>query len=204
MEITQEEIKYFIKNPQLVSELRTHTMVLQKRIAEVEDQYGNIMKEVCESIQMGVHYDAQAGSGSGKVRDLGDIMEMTRKMLGMQHNDLMAQMLKSLNQMEKIHRLLLVIDTLSATQRYIIQKIDGEKELWEALAIDMNMSKMQLSRIRRQTIKDIEKRFNSSLTNGQLARQKVDEVIPDTKKNIVLENKEIKGQMTIDDLVKQS
>ena len=31
-----------------------------------------------------------------------------------------------------------------------------------------------------------------------------DEVIPDTKKNIVLENKEIKGQMTIDDLVKQS
>lgn len=201
MKITAGEIRYYLKNPEYIQELRERILQLRKEIAAVEEQYEDLMKDIYETVQVGVNYEKNS-STSGKKRDLSDILEMTRKMLELQQKELYEQYRSLLEELDKLHRYHLVMGTLPQVKREILSVIDEKNEKWDYAAVDLELSKSQVSKLRRAAISDVECLFNSGLSNQQIASQQ-NPAIYERKKQVRKPSGEMPGQVTWEDFVKE-
>lgn len=169
--ITMEEVQHYITHPGLEEELLRQMVEIRKDLLGLDNQNTGIEAEIYQTIQEGVHYDDTGGSRSGKKKDLGDLLSVTQKMIQSHRRELSVRYQMLLAKSEQYHRLGLVYDTLDSASKEVLRRLYVDKEKWEWIEADMNISHRKLLNIRKQAMKDMLERYHSDLSNYQLAMQ---------------------------------
>lgn len=78
--IAEEEIILFLESEEDVKKnLQIESEKLLAEIKEIESQRAEIEKDIIETLQSSIRYDTEGGGSSGKKRDLGNVLSMTKK-----------------------------------------------------------------------------------------------------------------------------
>lgn len=168
-EITREEVLFFVSNPKYLEQLRRQALDLKKELYNWDEQHSSLTADIYETSQVGVHYDKTGGSHSGKKKDLGDLLLLTRKMIEEHREELAIRYRNVLEHMDQCHRLRLVYDTLDETSKEVLNRIYTKKEKWEWIEHKMQLSHRKLADIRKEAVLTMQIRYNSEYTNSQLA-----------------------------------
>lgn len=168
-EISLEEVQYYVSNPHYLEELQRQALDLRKELCDLDDQHGSLVADIYETSQVSVHYDHTGGSGSGKKKDLADLLLITKKMIEEHREELSLKYRKILNHMDQCHRLRLTFETLDAASREVLTRLYAGKEKWEWIEHDLGLSHRKMVTIRKDAILTMQSRYNSELTNRQLA-----------------------------------
>ncbi len=169
--ITMEEVQYYITHPGIEEGLVEQMVEVRKDLLGLDNQNSGIEAEIYQTIQEGIHYDDTGGSGSGKRKDLGDLLSVTQKMIQSHRKELSVRYQMLLEKREQYHRLGLVRDTLDPVSKQVLHRLYVDKEKWEWIEADMDISHRKLLNIRKQAMKDMLERYHSDLSNYQLAMQ---------------------------------
>ncbi len=194
-----ENVIYYISHPACTKELYEQMLEVRRDILELNNQNSAVVRDIITTIQVGIHYDDTSGSGSGKKKDLGDLLSVTQKMIQEHREELSIKYQLLLEKSEHYHRLELVYDTLDSTSKEILNRLYVKKEKWECIEYDLDLSHRKVLGIRKQALLDMLNRYNSDLTNYQLALQStVDVVAKEPKKREKLkDNPVLSGQMEL-------
>lgn len=169
--IREEDVIRFLKNPDVDIMERKEALSIREKLHDIERQRETLEQEIMETIQMKVTY-SDTRTGSGKKKDLYDILEATKSMLAAQETDITTQYMNLLARAENNHRLKLSYDTLNPVSKEILTSIYQREEKWEYIEHMMKLSHSKLVRLRKQAIEDICRLFDSELTNHQLAKMR--------------------------------
>lgn len=175
--ISLEMVEYYISHPNCKEKIYEQMLEVRKDILELNDQNNSVVKDIVKTIQVGIHYDDTGGSSSGKKKDLGDILTITQKMIQEHREELFVKYKQLLNKSEHYHRLGLVYDTLDSSSKEILDRLYVKKEKWEYIEYDLDISHRKVLGIRKQALLDMLNRYNSDLTNYQLALQSTCDVV---------------------------
>lgn len=168
--IALEEIQYYVSNPNYLEQLQEQALDLRKELCNLDDQHSSLIADIYETAQVSVHYDGNGGSSSGKKKkDLGDLLLITKKMIEKHREELVLKYRVVLEQMDQCHRLRLAFDTLDVTSKEVLTRLYVEKEKWEWIEHDLELSHRKMVAIRKEAILTMQSRYNSDLTNRQLA-----------------------------------
>lgn len=78
--IAEEDIILFLESEEDVKKnLQIESEKLLSEIKEIESQRAEIEKDIIETVQSSIRYDTEGGGSSGKKRDLGNVLSMTKK-----------------------------------------------------------------------------------------------------------------------------
>lgn len=169
--ITLKEVQYYITHPGLEGELTRQMVEIRRDICGLDDQNSSIVAEIYKTMQESIHYDDTGGSRSGKKRDLSDLLSDTQRMIQNHREELSAKYQMLLKKKEECHRLSLVYDTLDSTCKDILHRLYVDRDKWEWIEADMDISHRKLLGIRKQAMQDMLERYHSDLSNYQLALQ---------------------------------
>ncbi len=169
--ITLEEVQYYITHPGLEVELARQMVEIRRDISGLDDQNSGIVAEIYKTMQEGIHYDETGGSGSGRKRDLSDLLSDTQRMLQNHRDELSVKYQMLMEKREEYHRLGLVYDSLDPFSKDVLHRLYVDKEKWEWIEADMDISHRKLLGIRKQALQDMLDRYHSDLSNYQLALQ---------------------------------
>lgn len=194
-----EMVEYYVSHPDCTEKLYEQMLKVRKDILELNDQNSSVVKDIVETIQVGVHYSDTGGSSSGKKKDLGDILSVTQKMIQEHRKELCVKYQQLLNKSEYYHRLGLVFDTLDSSSKEILNRLYVKKEKWEWIEYDLGISHRKVLGIRKQALLDMLNRYNSDLTNYQLALQSTNDVVEKEpkKREKRKDNPVLTGQMEL-------
>lgn len=198
--IAEEEIILFLESEEDVKKnLQIESEKLLAEIKEIESQRAEIEKDIIETVQSSIHYDTEGGGSSGKKRDLGNVLSMTKKILEEQIDSLTYRYRLNLVRIEKNHRLRLVLATLPPLSKEVLIRIYRKKEKWEYIEQRLDISHSKLARLKKKALQDVCEIYDSSYTNRQLAKLKNTTTV--TKKEVKMEGREavLPGQLKITD-----
>lgn len=198
--IAEEEIILFLESEEDVKKnLQIESEKLLAEIKEIESQRAEIEKDIIETVQSSIRYDTEGGGSSGKKRDLGNVLSMTKKILEEQIDSLTYSYRLNLVQIEKNHRLRLVLATLPPLSKEVLIRIYRKKEKWEYIEQRLDISHSKLARLKKKALQDVCEIYDSSYTNRQLAKLKNTTTV--TKKEVKMEGREavLPGQLKITD-----
>lgn len=198
--IAEEEIILFLESEEDVKKnLQIESEKLLAEIKEIESQRAEIEKDIIETVQSSIRYDTEGGGSSGKKRDLGNVLSMTKKILEEQIDSLTYSYRLNLVQIEKNHRLRLVLATLPPLSKEVLIRIYRKKEKWEYIEQRLDISHSKLARLKKKALMDVCEIYDSSYTNRQLAKLKNTTTV--TKKEVKMEGREavLPGQLKITD-----
>lgn len=198
--IAEEEIILFLESEEDVKKnLLIESEKLLDEIKEIENQRDTIEKDIIETVQSSIRYDTEGGGSSGKKRDLGNVLSMTKKILEEQIDSLTYSYRLNLVQIEKNHRLRLVLATLPPLSKEVLIRIYRKKEKWEYIEQRLDISHSKLARLKKKALQDVCEIYDSSYTNRQLAKLKNTTTV--AKKEVKMEGKDavLPGQLKITD-----
>ena len=198
--IAEEEIILFLESEEDVKKnLQIESEKLLAEIKEIESQRAEIEKDIIETVQSSIRYDTEGGGSSGKKRDLGNVLSMTKKILEEQIDSLTYSYQLNLVRIEKNHRLRLVLATLPPLSKEVLIRIYRKKEKWEYIEQRLDISHSKLARLKKKALQDVCEIYDSSYTNRQLAKLKNTTTV--TKKEVKMEGREavLPGQLKITD-----
>ena len=198
--IAEEEIILFLESEEDVKKnLQIESEKLLAEIKEIESQRAEIEKDIIETVQSSIRYDTEGGGSSGKKRDLGNVLSMTKKILEEQIDSLTYSYRLNLVQIEKNHRLRLVLATLPLLSKEVLIRIYRKKEKWEYIEQRLDISHSKLARLKKKALQDVCEIYDSSYTNRQLAKLKNTTTV--AKKEVKMEGREavLPGQLKITD-----
>lgn len=198
--IAEEEIILFLESEEDVKKnLQIESEKLLAEIKEIESQRAEIEKDIIETLQSSIRYDTEGGGSSGKKRDLGNVLSMTKKILEEQIDSLTYSYRLNLVRIEKNHRLRLVLATLPPLSKEVLIRIYRKKEKWEYIEQRLDISHSKLARLKKKALQDVCEIYDSSYTNRQLAKLKNTTTV--TKKEVKMEGREavLPGQLKITD-----
>jgi DNA-directed RNA polymerase specialized sigma subunit len=198
--IAEEEIILFLESEEDVKKnLQIESEKLLAEIKEIESQRAEIEKDIIETLQSSIRYDTEGGGSSGKKRDLGNVLSMTKKILEEQIDSLTYRYRLNLVRIEKNHRLRLVLATLPPLSKEVLIRIYRKKEKWEYIEQRLDISHSKLARLKKKALQDVCEIYDSSYTNRQLAKLKNTTTV--TKKEVKMEGREavLPGQLKITD-----
>ena len=198
--IAEEEIILFLESEEDVKKnLQIESEKLLAEIKEIESQRAEIEKNIIETLQSSIRYDTEGGGSSGKKRDLGNVLSMTKKILEEQIDSLTYRYRLNLVRIEKNHRLRLVLATLPPLSKEVLIRIYRKKEKWEYIEQRLDISHSKLARLKKKALQDVCEIYDSSYTNRQLAKLKNTTTV--TKKEVKMEGREavLPGQLKITD-----
>lgn len=198
--IAEEEIILFLESEEDVKKnLQIESEKLLSEIKEIESQRAEIEKDIIETVQSSIRYDTEGGGSSGKKRDLGNVLSMTKKILEEQIDSLTYSYRLNLVRIEKNHRLRLVLATLPPLSKEVLIRIYRKKEKWEYVEQVLDISHSKLARLKKKALQDVCEIYDSSYTNRQLAKLKNTTTV--TKKEVKMEGREavLPGQLKITD-----
>lgn len=205
-EITTNEVLEYLSNPDYMEQLQKQSLEVRRQIAELDMQHGGIVAEIVTTSQVGISYDDNAGgSPTGRKRDLSDVLDVTKKMIEEHRKEYYWKYQTILRQIERCHRLSLVYDTLDAVTREVLNRLYKKNETWECIEYELQMSHRKVLSIRRKAITDIQYRYNSKMTNLQLAKQCDRAVFTPSKPpaKVQKETTNIKGQLSLADTLER-
>ncbi len=194
-QITVEEVHYYISNPNYSEELHKQALELRKEICELDMQHGSLVEDIYETSQVSVHYDSNGGSASGKKKDLADLLLITKRMIEEHREELTLKYRVLLEHMVQCHRLRLTFETLDATSREVLNRLYVKKEKWEWIEHDLGLSHRKMVTVRKDAILMMHSRYNSELTNRQLAEWYEHSPFQETKRES--KKKNIEGQLSL-------
>lgn len=198
--IAEEEIILFLESEEDVKKnLQIESEKLLAEIKEIESQRAEIEKDIIETVQSSIRYDTEGGGSSGKKRDLGNVLSMTKKILEEQIDSLTYSYRLNLVRIEKNHRLRLVLATLPPLSKEVLIRIYRKKEKWEYIEQHLDISHSKLARLKKKALQDVCEIYDSSYTNRQLAKLKNTTTV--AKKEVKMEGREavLPGQLKITD-----
>ena len=198
--IAEEEIILFLESEEDVKKnLQIESEKLLAEIKEIESQRAEIEKDIIETVQSSIRYDTEGGGSSGKKRELGNVLSMTKKILEEQIDSLTYSYRLNLVRIEKNHRLRLVLATLPPLSKEVLIRIYRKKEKWEYIEQRLDISHSKLARLKKKALQDVCEIYDSSYTNRQLAKLKNTTTV--TKKEVKMEGREavLPGQLKITD-----
>lgn len=198
--IAEEEIILFLESEEDVKKnLQIESEKLLAEIKEIESQRAEIEKDIIETLQSSIRYDTEGGGSSGKKRDLGNVLSITKKILEEQIDSLTYRYRLNLVRIEKNHRLRLVLATLPPLSKEVLIRIYRKKEKWEYIEQRLDISHSKLARLKKKALQDVCEIYDSSYTNRQLAKLKNTTTV--TKKEVKMEGREavLPGQLKITD-----
>ena len=194
-QITVEEVHYYISNPNYSEELHKQALELRKEICELDMQHGSLVEDIYKTSQVSVHYDSNGGSSSGKKKDLADLLLITKRMIEEHREELALKYRVLLEHMDQCHRLRLTFETLDATSREVLNRLYVKKEKWEWIEHDLGLSHRKMVTVRKDAILMMHSRYNSELTNRQLAEWYEHSPFQETKRES--KKKNIEGQLSL-------
>ena len=194
-QITVEEVHFYISNPNYSEELHKQALELRKEICELDMQHGSLVEDIYKTSQVSVHYDSNGGSSSGKKKDLADLLLITKRMIEEHREELALKYRVLLEHMDQCHRLRLTFETLDATSREVLNRLYVKKEKWEWIEHDLGLSHRKMVTVRKDAILMMHSRYNSELTNRQLAEWYEHSPFQETKKES--KKKNIEGQLSL-------
>lgn len=198
--IAEEEIILFLESEEDVKKnLQIESEKLLAEIKEIENQRAEIEKDIIETVQSSIRYDTEGGGSSGKKRDLGNVLSMTKKILEEQIDSLTYSYRLNLVRIEKNHRLRLVLATLPPLSKEVLIRIYRKKEKWEYIEQVLDISHSKLARLKKKALHDVCEIYDSNYTNMQLA--KLRNTVNMEKHEAKVERKEsiLPGQLKITD-----
>ena len=198
--IAEEEIILFLESEEDVKKnLQIESEKLLSEIKEIESQRAEIEKDIIETVQSSIRYDTEGGGSSGKKRDLGNVLSMTKKILEEQIDSLTYSYRLNLVRIEKNHRLRLGLATLPPLSKEVLIRIYRKKEKWEYIEQRLDISHSKLARLKKKALQDVCEIYDSSYTNRQLAKLKNTTTV--AKKEVKMEGREavLPGQLKITD-----
>lgn len=195
-QITVEEVHYYVSNPNYLKELQKQALDLRKELRDLDDQHSSLIEDIYETSQVSVHYDNNSGSGSGKKKDLADLLLITKRMIEEHREELTLKYRILLEHMDQCHRLRLTFETLDATSREVLTRLYVGKEKWEWIEHDLDLSHRKMVSIRKDAILTMHSRYNSELTNRQLAEWYDRSPFQGTSKTQGSKKKNIEGQLS--------
>ena len=151
--IAEEEIILFLESEEDVKKnLQIESEKLLSEIKEIESQRAEIEKDIIETVQSSIRYDTEGGGSSGKKRDLGNVLSMTKKILEEQIDSLTYSYRLNLVRIEKNHRLRLGLahaygrtreennqNTIWAVEKLLgIEKADDGAEIDYYISMDIS------------------------------------------------------------------
>ena len=154
--IAEEEIILFLESEEDVKKnLQIESEKLLAEIKEIESQRAEIEKDIIETVQSSIRYDTEGGGSSGKKRDLGNVLSMTKKILEEQIDSLTYSYRLNLVRIEKNHRLRLVLATLPPLSKEVLIRIYRKKEKWEYIEQRLDISHSKLARLKKKALQDV-------------------------------------------------
>lgn len=169
--ITLEEVRYYVTHPGLEGELARQMVEIRRDISGLDDQNSGIVAEIYKTMQEGIHYDETGGSRPGKKRDLSDLLSDTQRIIQNHRDELSVKYQMLMEKKEEYHRLGLAYDSLEPFSKEILHRLYVDRDKWEWIEADMDISHRKLLGIRKQALQDILDRYHSDLSNYQLALQ---------------------------------
>lgn len=198
--IGTKEVQDYLSNPNYMEQLQEQSLEVRRQIVELDVQHSGIVAEIVTTSQVGISYDDNAGgSQNGRKRDLSDVLDVTKRMIEEHRKEYYWKYQTILHQIETCHRLSLVYDTLDAVTREVLNRLYKKKETWECIEYELQLSHRKLLSIRRKAIEDMQYRYNSKMTNLQLAKQ-CDQAVftpPKSPKKVQKETTNIEGQLSL-------
>lgn len=198
--IGTKEVLDYLSNPNYMEQLQEQSLEVRRQIVELDVQHSGIVAEIVTTSQVGISYDDNAGgSQNGRKRDLSDVLDVTKRMIEEHRKEYYWKYQTILHQIETCHRLSLVYDTLDAVTREVLNRLYKKKETWECIEYELQLSHRKLLSIRRKAIEDMQYRYNSEMTNLQLAKQ-CDQAVftpPKSPKKVQKETTNIEGQLSL-------
>lgn len=198
--IAEEEIILFLENEDDIKKnLQIESENLLAEIKEIESQRAALEKDIIETVQTSIHYDSEGGGSSGKKRDLGNVLSMTKKILEDQIASLTYSYRLTLQQIEKNHRLRLVIATLPTLSKEVLIRTYRKKEKWEYVEQVLDISHSKLARLKKKALQDVCEIYDSGYTNIQLAKLKNTTTLATHEAKIAGRENILPGQIKITD-----
>ncbi|MCR5628630.1 hypothetical protein SAMN02745111_00319 [Eubacterium uniforme] len=187
MEIRNDTVKYYLSHPDLEQKIWDATMLLKRKILDIEEKDETLREDLFSSLQMKSPLaSTDKISSSGSKSDLFDIIDKTNKILEESKNQYLVMYEDYLDKLEEIKRVDICFSCLDLLTQDVLNKKYRLKYSWYELEHDENkLSHRQVMNILNNGIEDIVKLFNSQYNNLHLARNKDKKIIfNEEKENI--------------------
>lgn len=164
--ITQEEVVRFLETPQMDQFLKKEAAVIRKQIKECKEQYSSVKEEMLFTLQTNNRLDI----AGGKTQKVENVIEEADRLLQEQLDDLTSRHIFLLKEIEKNHRINLIIHTLSTQEQEIMMRIYRNHEKWDVLEMELDISRAQIARLRIRALNNIVDIYNSDISNRSLSK----------------------------------
>lgn len=169
MKVDSEKIKEVLRHhKELTQQLHYQIIDIQKKIEEVKKQ----------SIEVAAypHIDFSARGKGGVKKDLADVYLKYQKMVRNREKELTAEILTA--DAEGVHRLYLCFQSLTGEGYNIYVKGDLYRQVEEEMGLNHRIFEEK----RKQAIEEIQRLYESDLTNAQIVRMRRNNITNERKK----------------------
>ena len=190
MKVDSEKIKEVLRHHnELTQQLHYQIIDIQKKIEEVKKQ----------SIEVAAypHIDFSARGKGGVKKDLADVYLKYQKMIRNREKELTAEILILTADAEGIHRLYLCFRSLTGEGYNIIYRLYVKGDLYRQVEEEMGLNHRIFEEKRKQAIEEIQRLYESDLTNAQIVRMRRNNITNERKKK---EKKDEYEQITLSDI----
>ena len=151
--------------------LRHHselTQQIHKQVLEIREKLDEVQQQTIEIASYPKIDLSQEGGGRRTHKDLADVYLRYQKLVNEQEEQLAAEMYVLTIHAEGIHRLYLCFQTLIGEEHDIIDRLYVKGELYKSVEQDMGLNHRIFEGKRKQAIRDIQKLYESDLSNAQI------------------------------------
>lgn len=192
LKMDSEKIKDVLRHhSELTQQIHKQVIDIRKKIDEVQQQ----------SIEMASYPKidlSQEGRGSGTHKDLADVYLKYQNLINEQEEELAAEMYVLTIHAEGIHRLYLCFQTLTGEEHDIIDRLYVKGELYRTVEQDIGLNHRIFEETRKQAIRDIQRLYESDLTNEQIVHLQKETTLVKKGKN---KRKTEYQQMSLTDII---
>lgn len=194
LKMDSEKIKDVLRHhSELTQQIHKQVIDIRKKIDEVQQQ----------SIEMASYPKidlSQEGRGSGTHKDLADVYLKYQNLINEQEEELADEMYVLTIHAEGIHRLYLCFQTLTGEEHDIIDRLYVKGELYRTVEQDIGLNHRVFEETRKQAIRDIQRLYESDLTNAQIVHIRKENVSGKTERRKVEKEYQYE-QMTLNDIL---
>ncbi len=177
MKIDSEKIKNVLRHhDELTQQIHNQVMDIRKKIDEVRQQ----SMEMASYPKIDLTIE---GRGSGEHKDLADVYLKYQKLVQTQEKELTTEMLVLTVRAEGIHRLYLCFQSLTGEEYEIINRLYVKGELYKSAEKEMGLNHRAFEWSRKQAIRDIQRLYESDMTNEQIVHLQGDTTPAKEKKD---------------------
>lgn len=170
--LDKQIIIYYLQNKELDIKLWQDAKAIREKMLNLQIEREKLKTEITYSAQVSVHISDTLKSQTHQMTDLGDAWDKADKQMNSYEKELMYAYNRILTQIDEFKRIQLIFSTLLPREREIITLLYIENQTWEAVEIETGINHRILVRDVNKIFHDISDKYESNISNNELARQK--------------------------------